>query len=163
MKPIIFLLVCAMLLGCLHTSGAARAERELRIALLEAFQQENNIPSERDIRELKDHSWSLELTLRSVHLENNMKRISPLLRLFRRQHAKSDFVARVQRMVEDVGCSKALLCAALESSNDVDFDFYETESGELNPRYRYSQTVFDERAIFPRRLPFRPQLNANSR
>lgn len=162
MKLATLLLVCSLLLGCLHSGGTARAEKDLRFALLEAFQRENDIPSGRNIRELKDHTLSLELTLRSVHFENNKKRILPLLRLLKQRLEKSDFVVQVERMTEEAGCSKALLSSALECANDVDFDFYEMANGKLNPRYRYSQTVLDERSIFPRRLPYRPRWKAHN-
>lgn len=83
MKLATLLFVCALLLGCLHSGFTARAEKDLSLALLKAFQQENDIPSGRNIRELKGHSWSLELTLRSVHFENNKKRLLPLIRVLR--------------------------------------------------------------------------------
>lgn len=135
--------------GCLSTGAKARTERELSAALREVFEKENSVLRNGHIQTLSKPALHHEMRVRSVHYDTHRARILPLMRSLILQYKGDDaaFVAAVERMAFEEGCSSALNGVVRLYFHALDFDFSYTLRGPLNPKYRYSQTTRDDRTV----------------
>jgi hypothetical protein len=153
----IMMVVC--FLGCQTDRQLARAERDLSDALKFSFELENFVPPERSLLKLNGHAFNLELMLRASHLDNSRVKIRPLLRRFFAAHSFDEGLikSRLENIVSDVGCSKALLILLMEERCGIPFEFFENSDLSLNPRFRYSKALLEERKVFSKRSPLAPR------
>ena len=154
------LCVLALFSACLipscqfRTLRAHQTERKLVRVLTDVFEQEDAVARATDVKMLEGHVRNLEMMLRSLNLERAVALVMPLLGKLRGQaRTDADFIQSVDRVVQEAGCSHALV-VALDHAWKFEqkrprqvFGFMDTDAKTLDPKYRYSQQILDNRAM----------------